>query len=477
MCTRPPLLPTETALSHAAPHVRIQNLHDIGTRLTSIGLPFRPPIGLCHFPMLGKFPRMVGVLLSLGCAPTQVSESGRSSAKPSPLAPSFSTEGQERTPVETKTPVVAHGPEVCGMPDRLREPDWPLELDSTHKGPPPRSAGSLAWAVLPDTQYYSSCRSPHLSAQANWLVRHLQSQNIGLALTLGDLTDHNSPEEWQFFRDGVRPLARALPLVLTLGNHDYGHDGSADRRMSLFGEFFRTEAQASGAALARTFEPNQPENGYYRFLISKNEAGNLTQVPLGQAQTKSGESFVLGVLSLEWSPRKSVVSWAKDVLREFNEDRRILTTHAYLYNDDTRYDLETRGQTQNWNPRTYGIERADGDEHGGHDGEMLWRELVEPDPGFFLTLSGHVLGDGTGHLISPNRAGRPVHQVLVNYQMLREGGLGYLRLFELTNDASQILVHTYSPSLDQHSLAPDQDFSLDLGSSLFRPLAGGPAAP
>jgi hypothetical protein len=394
--------------------------------------------------------------------------------------PTFGPTGpaKSKSPQRLATVPVAEpppSPSPCGLPPEVREPTWPTRLDKTVPGEPAFSAGSLTIAALPDTQYYVSCRLGHLKNQSDWLSAQAKARSIGMVLTLGDLTDHNTREEWQFFQASLNGLT--LPLVYTLGNHDYGTQGSADRRATHFTEFFASGNPATTSARAAVFAAGHIENSYYRFRVSQGKTGILESQPLGNVATDpSSSEFILGVLSLEWSPRRAVVDWARQILASYPNDQRILTVHAYLYSDDTRYDFQSRGEDQHWNPLSYGIERSEGEHGTGHDGEMLWRELIEPDPGFFLTLNGHVLGDGTGQLTSKNRIGRTVHQLLMNYQMLDEGGLGYLRLLELTPRTDQILVHTYSPSLNLTSHLPDQEFSLDLGRSLFRatPQGSGP---
>jgi hypothetical protein len=137
-----------------------------------------------------------------------------------------------------------------------------------------------------------------------------------------------------------------------------------------------------------------------------------------------------------------------------------------MYHDDTRYDFSRRPDQQ-WNPLAYGTAQGDGAAHQNHDGEMLWNNLVRRHANVFLVLSGHVLVDGTGLLSSKGDAGNTVHQVLANYQMLDEGGLGYLRLLEILPDGRQIRIKTFSPTLGVFSHAPDQDFTLQADPPLF----------
>jgi len=360
------------------------------------------------------------------------------------------------------------------MPRELHEPGWPLRLEQTTKGAPLPEAGSLTLAVLPDTQYYVSCRSAHLRNQAEWLAAQVQPRNIGIALTLGDLTDHNERPEWAFLKESLAPALEALPFIFTVGNHDYGLQGSANHRTSFFDEYVPKPGPQLEPALARTMLPGKLENAYYRFAVTRGADAKLSIAPLGASRLAAQKparqpTFVLAILSLEWGPRASTVAWANQVLKEFPSDQRVFVSHAYLYFDDTRYDFATRGSDQKWNPLAYGTQTNEGEDATSHDGEMLWKELIEPDSGFFLTLSGHVLGDGSAKLSSQNRAGLVVHQLLANYQMLDEGGLGYLRLLELSPSGNHIRVHTFSPSLNLSSHAPDQEFDLELNRSLFEP--------
>ena len=106
-------------------------------------------------------------------------------------------------------------------------------------------------------------------------------------------------------------------------------------------------------------------------------------------------------------------------------------------------------------------------DEGAYDGQMLWDSLVSRHPGVFLTLNGHVLGDGTGVLSSEGRSGNQVHQVLANYQMLNEGGLGYLRLVELLPDGRTLRMKTYSPSLKRFALAAEHNFELTIAPPLW----------
>ncbi len=136
----------------------------------------------------------------------------------------------------------------------------------------------------------------------------------------------------------------------------------------------------------------------------------------------------LGVLALEWAPRDSIVVWANAKLARHAGDRVIILTHAYLYDDNTRYDWPTKGAAQLWSPLHFkNTQTADALPDPSYDGQMLWEGLVRKHSNVFLVMSGHV------------------------------GGKGYLRLLEILPDGKTVRMKTYSPSIDRFAGAADQN--------------------
>ncbi len=329
----------------------------------------------------------------------------------------------------------------CGLPPGLSHPEWPRSLSATlDRERDLAPEGAVTFVLLPDTQYYSACRYPHLKNQAQWIAQQRAQRQILAAISLGDLTDHNSPEEWNFVRDALSPITSGFPLLLTTGNHDVGNNGTTDNRESQLSMYFDENWAKSSGALRVLMTPGHIENAFYSLQTGR---------------------FHLGVLMLEWSPRQVTVDWANQVLLRFKDHRVIIATHAYVYDDSTRYNRATRPD-QLWSPFDYGTGQGELVAEGSHDGEQLWNALVRRHPGVFLVVSGHVLGQGTGRLTSRGDAGNVVHQILVNYQMLDQGGLGYLRYFEIHPDGHTLHMKTHSPSLGQYCYAAEQDFRLEI---------------
>src|SRR5690606_12637477 len=92
------------------------------------------------------------------------------------------------------------------------------------------------------------------------------------------------------------------------------------------------------------------------------------------------------VLALEWAPRDAVVDWANNVAESHPDHKAILVTHAYMYNDETIYDWETKGSSQSWNPNVYPVANVPGETI--NDGQQLWEKLVSKH-NFQFTFNGH----------------------------------------------------------------------------------------
>jgi hypothetical protein len=342
------------------------------------------------------------------------------------------------------------------MPASLVARGWRTELEPTSAvESPPFEAGTTTIVVLPDTQYYASCHSRHFGDQLHFAASAAKVRKIPVVLTLGDLTDRNTPPEWSYIEENLRGPAATLPVVLVTGNHDHASGGTAGDRSSSFQHIFPRAPGAAQKLLVESMAPGDIENAYYRVRL---------------------ERVTLGVLALEWSPRAATVAWANRVLDRYPTDRAIVVTHAYLYNDGTRYDWQAKGKTQEWNPLSYGTGKGVPERtapppelapDAAYDGEMLWQGLVSRHAGIFLVLSGHVLGGGTGVLSSRGEHGNVVHQVVVNFQMLKDGGLGYLRLLELLPDGKTLRMKTFSPTLGLFATTADENGTLELEPPLF----------
>jgi 3',5'-cyclic AMP phosphodiesterase CpdA len=317
-----------------------------------------------------------------------------------------------------------------------------LELDS---GPLEKTfdPGSFTLAILPDTQVYS-LRFPGLfTAQTAFIASNVERLDIRYVIHLGDIVNNNTPIEWERAYAAMSLLDGVVPYVMVPGNHDYGPSGDASTRDTFLNDYFPYDDTAAMPSFGGAYVTGQLDNTYHFF-------------------TAGGSDFI--IVALEWAPRDEVVEWANAVMREHPTRLGIFVTHAYLNNNDRRYDHLDTEHPQRFNPYYY---RTPGTKN---DGQELWDKLVRKHR-FVMTLNGHVLGDGEGYLVSETDLGNRCHQMLSNYQMRQQGGEGYLRLLEFLGDGKSVRVHTYSPLYDTFLRSDGHflTFELDPGHGVADP--------
>jgi hypothetical protein len=290
--------------------------------------------------------------------------------------------------------------------------------------------------VLPDTQYYSSNFPEYFDAQTAWIVSEHAAGNVAFVLHEGDIVDDDVVPQWERAYHSLHMLDGVVPYVLSAGNHDFCCAGWPSDRTTKINAYFPVSTFDGSPSFKGTFEANRIEN-----------SAHLLDIPGGAGRWL--------VISLEFGPRDTVLAWANDVARQYADTPAMLLTHAYLYDDNTRYDHVAR-PSQQWNPHSYPIGMNPGD---ANDGEEMWQKLVLGNSNIRFVLSGHVLNTGVGRLSSTRPDGTVVHQILANYQVYDRGGDAYLRVMRFFPADRTVHVQTYSPAF---GFMPDErnDFTL-----------------
>jgi hypothetical protein len=290
--------------------------------------------------------------------------------------------------------------------------------------------GSWTLVLLPDTQHYSQRYPGLFTLQTHWIAKNKDKRNIRYVIGLGDITNKHTEQEWMRAQDSMNELDGVVPYALATGNHDYS--SAKGNRQTLYAKYFPLEKFQKWPTFGGAMNGDAC-NTYHLF-------------------TAGGTDWI--IFALEWAPRNDTVQWANDILAKNPKRKAILATHAYLYNDGTRYDFAQKKAAQSWSPHKYLPDDP------VNDGEELWQKLVRKN-NFAFVLNGHVLGSGLGFLANKNDRGKTVHQMLVNYQMRPLGGEGYLRLLEFLPDGKTVHVKSYSPLYDSYLDEPGQQFSFE----------------
>ncbi|MGD9128414.1 MAG: metallophosphoesterase [Planctomycetia bacterium] len=317
---------------------------------------------------------------------------------------------------------------------RRRRQGMPTEEES--KRPVlPFVPGSWSIVVLPDTQGYSLYYPGLLQVQTQWIVDNQKKNNIAYVMQNGDLVHTRTIPEWEAASRGFEVLDGKVPYAIVPGNHEYALRDRAKKRTTRINEYFPPSRFEKCPTFGGTMREGHIESNYHLF-----EAG--------------GKKWM--IIALEWGPSDAVVKWADDLLKKYSDRKAIILTHAYLYQDSTRYDWKKKGNKQKWSPYRDNIAG------GVKDGEDLWQELVKKHPNIFLVVNGHVLGDGLGFQVSKGDHGNLVNEMLVNYQMQELNGGSWLRLLEFLPDGKTVQARSYSPLCDRYKTDPENQFTFTI---------------
>ena len=295
--------------------------------------------------------------------------------------------------------------------------------------------GSWTIVILPDIQHYSEDFPGLLRLQMDWIAENKDKHNITYVLQNGDITNRSSRREWKNAQSAFKTLDSVVPYAIVPGNHDYEPRAMAHTRDSKINEYFPPEHFKNWPTFGGTMEKGHIENNFHLF-----EAG--------------GRKWI--VIGLEWGPRDKTLEWLDGLLRKYADHKAIVFTHAYLYQDSTRYDWAKKGRKQTWNPHAY---KTPGPVN---DGEEMWQKVLRKHANVFMVMNGHVCGDGLGFQVSKGDHGNVVNEMLVNYQVQKVGGGGWLRLLEFHPDGKTVQARSYSPLYDQFETSKDNQFKMQI---------------
>jgi hypothetical protein len=273
------------------------------------------------------------------------------------------------------------------IPDTTDTPDA-MVGDDTRDSPDitPDTCGDecdpFSIILIPDTQYYTSKQAPGVQntymKQTRWIASHAESDRIAFVIHMGDLTDHNTTDEWDIASDAHAILDDAnVPYSVMPGNHDYlVGDHDFDRGGSLFDEYF----------------------GPSRFLERPHYGGGRNGSNLSNYATFEAGRAKFLVLSVEYAPRQETLCWANDVIGNHPDHHVIIATHCYLTRDGA-----------------YAANCPDVDYSAiGGSGRDVWNQLASRHSNVFMVVSGHI-GE-SAHVPRAGISGNIVHQMVVDYQ-------------------------------------------------------------
>jgi hypothetical protein len=284
-------------------------------------------------------------------------------------------------------------------------------------------AAEFTIVLVPDTQYYTESYPETFHAQTEWIQANAAKEKIAFVIHLGDITERNTPEQWQIASKAMARLDGRVPYSVLPGNHDgFASTNPKHHSTQLYNQTF----PPSRFQAYPWYGGHSGDNNYFQF-----QAGGI--------------DFL--VVNLRFGPTDADLAWAAELLGKHPKRRAIVATHAYMYNDNTRL-----GPGDDSSPHKKSLDY--------NDGEQIWEKLIRHHKNIFLVVSGHVYG--TGRQTSKGEAGNTVHEILADYQKYPKGGDGWLRLMRFDTSKGEIQFRTYSPTRNEFLAGDGHEFVLNL---------------
>lgn len=261
--------------------------------------------------------------------------------------------------------------------------------------------------VLSDTQHYCEAYPWIFTNQTEWIIDRKDELNIKFVIHQGDIVeDANNDSQWKRANKSMSVLDGKVPYGILPGNHD--------DNITEYEKYFPAKRYENYTYWGGSYDHNT--NNYQLF-------------------SALGIDFI--VVNLGWKPDSDDIVWANNILKNYSERKAIIVTHGYM----DKYAVRALNS---------------------FDTSYIWEELIVPNKNIFLVLCGHAHGEARRTDIIDERA---VHQLLANYQDRPNGGNGWLRIIEFSENKTKssnldMTVKTYSPFLDQYEKDKDSQFEL-----------------
>ena len=273
---------------------------------------------------------------------------------------------------------------------------------------------------LPDTQNYSSSYPQIYTAQTNWVVDNRTPLDIRYVSHYGDITNNaDQVRQWQNADASMRVLDDAGVIYgVCPGNHDVTPSGVAGS--AYIPENYR-----------QYFGPQRFDGRPWYGGASPSGMSNCTYFSAG------GIDFLQ--IHLDVDTPIAELAWAQGVL-DANKDRpAMITTHRYLQ----EAEAYTGGVPAVPNGRYPNIwYAAEGFYNpNGIQSEDFYQWFLRKNTNIFMVTCGHFHGEWRQQ--SPNVAGKPIQEVLADYQDDPNGGNGWLRIMRFDAAANTIDVYYY----------------------------------
>ena len=287
-----------------------------------------------------------------------------------------------------------------------------LWLDESEVEP---ATGDYSFAIIGDTQSLMATAPEKMSEMYDWILANRDKYNIKYAMSVGDITEDGTAEEFEFAKENFYKFKGKIPFSVLMGNHDKFDENKQiyvpdDYREYPFNQSFYDEdclAQLDG-----WYAEGDLSCSYNAF-----EVGDVKWL----------------LVNLEFGPTDAMLEWASDVIAAHPDRRVIVITHAYLYRDGTTIDFDDCYPASRYNPDF-------------NDGDEIFDKLISRHENIEIVIGGHDPYDHVVYSQVEGKNGNTVTELLIDPQYMDAlyGATGMVTLLHFSEADNTMTVRHYS---------------------------------
>lgn len=274
--------------------------------------------------------------------------------------------------------------------------DWLTQVDEP-------TNYDYSFAVVGDIQNLSFKYPQHVSTVYNYIADNITNKKIAHVINLGDITEGSAEKEWVNAQQAYSVLDGKVSYSMVRGNHD-----GKQQYLKYFG---------NSSEYAKQYKAS--------YLSSLN---TVVEFSIG------GLDYL--TVNLDYLPSDDVLTWANSVVEAHPNHNVIVTTHAYLDSDGSKYDGDT-----------------------GNGGTAQWEKFIKNHKNITMVISGHIDDENLEAIKSVGDNGNEVTELLIDPQatdLMFDGGVGLVAMLYFSNDGKNVDLRYYSTIRQQYYKANNQ---------------------
>lgn len=270
-------------------------------------------------------------------------------------------------------------------------------------------------AVIPDIQMITYHYPSAVKNLPNYLLSVADEKKIGVAITVGDITDGGSNDadwkkQYKTISTQLNRLLEKMPYIVTAGNHDYDDECKTDHSLSYLNSAFKHSEISQWSSWGGSLSNDSVVNAYYLMEFY-------------------GVKYLF--ISIDYAPTNEVLEWACNVTEQYPDHRVIVSTHGYLDGDGRVFS---------------GMAKTIFSKETTNDASEMWDKWLRKYPNIFMLFCGHVITDDIIITEQVGDYGNVMAAILVNGQgIINNDGLENLvSLMSFDEENQQVYINYYS---------------------------------